>query len=167
MRVGGLGRGLGFVQGQTVWLRLGQSFLLVRRVRLLRVSRWVVLGLRATSTEGCSVGTKWWRTMTMIASKGNFDLLLRLDRVGTGADSTDREIALRVCSLGVRASRRTPEVRRVSEERRLNSTMETKRDPRRGAMTLVYLKGVSSRSKLEIRYRKCDGLYREERVRVD
>ena len=26
----------------------------------------------------------------------NFDLLLRLDRVGTGVDSIDREIALRV-----------------------------------------------------------------------
>ena len=28
--------------------------------------------------------------------EGNFDLLLRLDRVGTNVDSTDREIALRV-----------------------------------------------------------------------
>ena len=96
MRAGGLSRGLGFVQSRTIWLRLGQSFLPVQRVRLLRVSRWVVLGRRATSTVGCSVGTKWWRTMTMIASKGNFDLLLRLDRVGTGVDSIDREIALRV-----------------------------------------------------------------------
>ena len=34
--------------------------------------------------------------MTMIASEGNFDLLLRLDWVGTGVDSIDREIALRV-----------------------------------------------------------------------
>ena len=77
VRVGGLSRGLGFVQGQTIWLRLDQSFLLVQRVQLLRVSRWVVLGRHATSTVGCSVGTKWWRTMMMIASKGNFDLLLR------------------------------------------------------------------------------------------
>ena len=45
---------------------------------------------------GCSVGTKWWRTMTMIASEGNFDLLLRLDRVGTSVDSMDLGIALRV-----------------------------------------------------------------------
>ena len=60
------------------------------------MNRWVVLGHLATSTEGCSVGMKWWRTMTMIASKGNFDLLLRLDWVGTGVDSIDREIALRV-----------------------------------------------------------------------
>ena len=96
MRVGGQGRGLGLVQGQTIWLRLDQSFLPVQRAQLLRVNRWVVLGRRATSTEDCSVGTKWWRTMAMIASKGNFDLLLRLDRVGTGVDSTDREIALRV-----------------------------------------------------------------------
>ena len=96
MRVGGLSRGLGFVQGQTIWLRLDQSFLLVPRVQLLRVSRWVVLGCRAMSTVGCSVGTKWWRTMTMIALKGNFDLLLRLDLVGTSVDSIDQEIALRV-----------------------------------------------------------------------
>ena len=96
MRAGGLSRGLGFVQGQTIWLRLDQSFLPVQRAQLLRVSRWVVLGHRTTSTVGCSVGTKWWRTMTMIASKGNFDLLLRLDRVGTGVDSIDRGITLRV-----------------------------------------------------------------------
>ena len=96
VRAGGLSQGLGFVQGQTIWLRLDQSFLPVQRVRLLRVSRWVVLGRRATSTMGCSVGTKWWRTMTTIASKGNFDLLLRLDQVGTGVDSIDCEIALRV-----------------------------------------------------------------------
>ena len=32
----------------------------------------------------------------MIASEGNFDLLLRLDRVGTSVDSIDLEIALRV-----------------------------------------------------------------------
>ena len=96
VRVGGRGRGLGFVRGQTIRLRLDQSFLLVQRARLLRVNQWVVLGRRATSTVGYSVGTKWWRTMTMIASEGNFDLLLRLDRVGTGVDSTDREIALRV-----------------------------------------------------------------------
>ena len=25
------------------------------------------------STEGCSVGMKWWRTITVIALKGNFD----------------------------------------------------------------------------------------------
>ena len=93
MQAGGLSRGLGFVRGQTIWLCLDQSFLPVQKVWLLRVNRWVVLGRRATSTVGCSVGTKWWRTMMMI---GNFDLLLRLDRVGTGVDSIDREIALRV-----------------------------------------------------------------------
>ena len=96
MRVGGLSRGLEFAQGRMIWLRLDQSFLPVQRARLLRVNRWVVLGRRATSTVGCSVGTKWWRTMTMIASEGNFDLLLRLDRVGTNVDSIDREITLRV-----------------------------------------------------------------------
>ena len=96
MRVGGLSRGLGFVQGQTIWSRLDLSFLPVQRAQLLRVSRWVVLGCRTTSTVGCSVGTKWWRTMTTIASKGNFDLLLRLDRVGANVDSIDREVALRV-----------------------------------------------------------------------
>ena len=95
-RVGGLSQGLGFVQGRTIWLRLDQSFLPVQRAQLLRVSRWVVLGRCTTSTVGCSVGTKWWRTMTMIASEGNFDLLLRLDWGGTGVDSIDREIVLRV-----------------------------------------------------------------------
>ena len=54
----GLSQGLGFVQGQTIRLRLGRSFLLVQRAQLLRVNRWVVLGHCATSTEGCSVGTK-------------------------------------------------------------------------------------------------------------
>ena len=48
------------------------------------------------STEGCSVDTKWWRTITVIASKGNFDLLLRLDWIGTGVDSIDHKIALRI-----------------------------------------------------------------------
>ena len=71
------------------------------------------------------------------------------------------------CSLGVQASRRTLEVRRFSEERQLNSMTETKRDPRQGAMTLVYSKGVSSRSKLEIWYRKYDGLYRKGGARTD
>ena len=32
----------------------------------------------------------------MIASEANFDLLLRLDQVGTGVDSIDHAIALRV-----------------------------------------------------------------------
>ena len=67
-QAGGLGQGPGFVQGQMIWLRLGQSFLPVQRVQLLRVNRGVVLRRLATSTEGCSVGTKWWRTMAMIAS---------------------------------------------------------------------------------------------------
>ena len=66
-QAGGLGRDLGFVQGQTIWLRLGQSFLPVQRAQLLMVNRWVVLGHLATSTKGCSVGTKWWRTITTIA----------------------------------------------------------------------------------------------------
>ena len=95
-QVGGLSRGLGFVRGQTILVRLGQSFLPVQRAQLLRVNQWVVLGHRATSTEGCSVGMKWWRTIMMIALQGNFDLLLHLDWVGTGVDSIDREIALRV-----------------------------------------------------------------------
>ena len=95
-QAGGLSRGLGFVHSQMIWLRPGQSFLPVQRAQLLRVNRWVVLGRRATSIAGCSVGTKWWRTIAVIASQGNFDLLLRLDRVGTGVDSIDREIALRV-----------------------------------------------------------------------
>ena len=111
MRAGGLSRGLGFVRGQTIWVRLDQSFLPVLRVQLQRVNRWVVLGRRATSTVGYSVGTKWWRTITMIALEGNFDLLLRLDRVGTSVDSIDQEIALRFVLLGVQASRRTPGVR--------------------------------------------------------
>ena len=68
MQVGELSRSLGFVQGQTIWQRLGQSFLLVRRAQLLRVNQWVVLGRRAMSTEGCSVGMKWWRTIMEIAS---------------------------------------------------------------------------------------------------
>ena len=34
-------------------------------------------------------------------------------------------------------------------------------------MTLVYSREISSRSKLEIRYRKYDGLYRKGRVRAD
>ena len=36
----------------------------------------------------------------MIASKGNFDLLLRLDQVGTSIDSIDQEISLRVFLRG-------------------------------------------------------------------
>ena len=91
-----LSRGLGFVQGQTTRLRLGQSFLPVQRAQLLRVNRWVVLGRCATSTEGCSVGTKWWRTITVIAFQGNFDLLLRLVWTGTSIDSIDQEITQRV-----------------------------------------------------------------------
>ena len=35
---------------------------------LQRPSQGVVLGRHATSTKGCSVGTKWWRTITVIAS---------------------------------------------------------------------------------------------------
>ena len=58
VRVGGQGRGLGFVRGQTIWLRPDQSFLPVLRAQLQRVNRWVVLGHHATSTVGCSVGTK-------------------------------------------------------------------------------------------------------------
>ena len=95
-QAGELGQGLGFVRGQTIWLRLGQSFLPVQRAQLLMVNQWIVLRCLTTSTEGCSVDTKWWRTITMIASKGNFDLLLHLDRVGTSIDSIDQEIAQRV-----------------------------------------------------------------------
>ena len=62
---GGLGQGLRFVQGQTIGLRLGQSCLQVLSVPLWRLSQWVVLRRRATSTEGCSMGTKWWRTVKM------------------------------------------------------------------------------------------------------
>ena len=39
VRAGGLSRGLGFVRGQTIWLHLGQSLLLVQRVQFLRVNR--------------------------------------------------------------------------------------------------------------------------------
>ena len=67
-RADGLSQGLGFVQGQMIQLRLGQSFLPVQRAQLLRVNRWVVLGYHTTSTEGRSVGMKWWRTITVIAS---------------------------------------------------------------------------------------------------
>ena len=81
--VGELGQGLGCVRGQTIYLHLGQSFLLVQRAQLLMVNQWVVLGHLATSTKGCSVGTKWWRTIVMISLKGNFDLLLCLVWVGT------------------------------------------------------------------------------------
>ena len=95
-KAGGQGQGLGFVRGQMIWLSLGPSFLPGQRAQFLMVNRWVVLRRLTTSTEGCFVGTKWWRTMMMIALKGNFDLLLRLDRVGTGVDSIDRKIALRV-----------------------------------------------------------------------
>ena len=56
---------------------------------------------------------------------------------------------------------------RVSEERRLNSTTRTKRGPRQGAMTLVYSREISSRSKLRTRYRKYVGLYREGRGCTD
>ena len=66
--VDGLGQGLGCVQSQMIGLRLGQSFLRVLRVLLPRQSQGFVLGRCATSTEGCSVGTKWWRTITVIAS---------------------------------------------------------------------------------------------------
>ena len=50
---------------------------------------------------------------------------------------------------------------KVSEERRLNSTTRTKRDPRQGAMTFGIFEGVSSRSKLGGQYRKYDDLYRK------
>ena len=40
---GELDQGLGFVQGPTIRLCLGQSFLLVQGVQLLVVNRWVVL----------------------------------------------------------------------------------------------------------------------------
>ena len=66
--VDGLGQGLGCVQSQTIELRLDQSFLQVQSFWLQRGSQGFVLGCCATSTEGCSVGTKWWRTITVIAS---------------------------------------------------------------------------------------------------
>ena len=62
-----LGQGLGCVQGQTIGLRPGQRFLQVQSVLLQRQSQGVALRCHATSTEGCSVGTKWWRTITIIA----------------------------------------------------------------------------------------------------
>ena len=65
---GKLGQGLGCVQDQMIELRPGQSFLQVQSVLLQRQSQGVVLGHRATSTEGCSVGIKWWRTIAVIAS---------------------------------------------------------------------------------------------------
>ena len=67
-RAGELGQGLGFVQGQMIWLHLGQSFLQVQRALLLTVNGQVVLGHLATSTRGCSVDMKWWRTIAVIAS---------------------------------------------------------------------------------------------------
>ena len=56
---------------------------------------------------------------------------------------------------------------KVSRERRLNSTTRTKRDLRQGSDDLGIFEGVLSRSKLEIRYRKYDGLYRKGRVCTD
>ena len=64
----GLGQGLGCVQSRMLWLRLGLSFLRVQSSQLQRGSEGFVLGCRATSTEGCSVGMKWWRTITVIVS---------------------------------------------------------------------------------------------------
>ena len=64
---GGLGLFLGFVQGWTIRLRHGQRFLWGQSVQLQKLNQGVVLGCCATSTEGCSMGTKWWRTITMIA----------------------------------------------------------------------------------------------------
>ena len=68
VRVGGLGQGLGCVQGQMIGLHPGLSFPQVQSVLLQRQSQGFVLGCCTTSTEGCSVGMKWWRTMTVIAS---------------------------------------------------------------------------------------------------
>ena len=67
-RAGELGQGLECVQGQMIRLHPGQSFLRVLQVLLWRQSQGVVLRRCATSTEGCSVGTKWWRTIMVIAS---------------------------------------------------------------------------------------------------
>ena len=86
------------------------------------------------------MGTKWWRTIATIASKGNFDLLLHLARVGIRVDSSEHKFALGVSSRGssVKMDARGS---RVLRERRLNSMMKTKRSPgQRGSMTLVYLR---------------------------
>ena len=64
---GRLGLCLRFVQGQTIHLRLGRRFLQGQSVQLQRLSRGFVLRRHATSTEGCSVGMKCWRTIMMIA----------------------------------------------------------------------------------------------------
>ena len=51
-------------------------------------------------------------------------------------------------------------VSRVLRECRLNSTTKTKRSPGQGVNDLGIFEAVLSRSKLESRYRKYDGLYK-------
>ena len=63
-----LGQGLGCVRSLRKESHPDQSFLQVQSFQLQRGSQGFVLRRHATSTEGCSVGTKWWRTMTVIAS---------------------------------------------------------------------------------------------------
>ena len=55
---GGLGQGLECVQGWTIELCPGQSFLQVQSVLLWRQSQGVVLRRHTMSTKGYSVGTK-------------------------------------------------------------------------------------------------------------
>ena len=66
--VGGQGQGLGCVQSQMIGLHPGLSFPRVQSVLPQRQSQGFVLRCRATSTEGCSVDTKWWRTISVITS---------------------------------------------------------------------------------------------------
>ena len=68
MLADGLGQGLGCIQSWMIGLHLGQSSLQVQSFRLQRGSQGFVLRRRATSTKGCSVGTKWWRTIMVLAS---------------------------------------------------------------------------------------------------
>ena len=64
----GLGQGLGCIRSQIIGLHLGLSFPRIQSVLHQRQSQGFVLGHCATSTEGFSVGTKWWRTIVVIAS---------------------------------------------------------------------------------------------------
>ena len=67
----------------------------------------------------------------------NLLIMLCLDRVGTGVDSFDRKIT-QGSSFGGSSVKTDAGGSKVSEERRLNSTTSTKRDPRQGVVTLVY-----------------------------
>ena len=69
----------------------------------------------ATSTGDCSVDMKWWRTLTVIASEINFDLLLCLTWMGTNIDSIESKIRPKGLPKEVQAPRWTPEVQGFKE----------------------------------------------------